>query len=364
MSGLWADEAGEAGRPLIVVIHGSMDRSAGMLKLSRQLDDNFRVLRYDRRGYGRSFPHPGPFVMDAQVDDLVGLLAGRRAVLVGHSYGGNVALAAAEQHPDVVCGVAAYETPLSWEPWWPTTTAGSAAVADAGTTEDAAERFMRRILGDQRWDALPERSKQTRRSEGAAMVSELADLRRNRPWTAGNVHVPVVVAFGSRGAAHHRQGMTHAARLLDCPLVELADCRHDAPLSDPVLFRSLVVDPLLRMVGTPWSSCLRRLRPLLRQHAQGMETSMSEPRNVHVTSLVSPKAARALTLPAQSSSEVRWVQTPNASPATISTLISLVVTFLISQAINTMITTRPRATAIPMFFAPSTVIDVMNAPYA
>ena len=225
-----------------------------MLKLSRQLDGDFRVLRYDRRGYGRSFPHPGPFVIDAQVDDLVELLAGRKAVLVGHSYGGNVALAAAERHPDLVRGVAAYETPLSWEPWWPTTTAGSIAVADPGVTEDAAERFMRRILGDQRWDALPDRSKQTRRAEGAAMVQELADLRRNRPWTAANIDVPVVVAFGSRGAAHHRRGMTHAAGLLDCLLVELADCRHDAPLSDPALFRTAIVDPLLRLVGLPWSS--------------------------------------------------------------------------------------------------------------
>ena len=225
-----------------------------MLKLSRQLDSDYRVLRYDRRGYGRSFPHPGPFVMGAQVDDLVGLLAGRKAVLVGHSYGGNVALAAAEQHPDLICGVVVYESPLSWEPWWPGTTAGSIAVADPGTAGNAAEQFMRRILGDQRWDALPERSRQARRAEGAAMVGELADLRRNQPWTAANIDAPVVVAFGSRGAEHHRQGMTHAAALLDCPLVELVDCRHDAPLSDPVLFRSAVVDPLLRMVGAPWSS--------------------------------------------------------------------------------------------------------------
>ena len=117
-----------------------MDRSAGMLKLSRRLDADFRVLRYDRRGYGRSFPHAGPFTMDAQVDDLVALLAGRKAVLIGHSYGGNVALATADRHPDLVAGVAVYETPLSWEPWWPGTTAGSIAVAEAGKPREAAER--------------------------------------------------------------------------------------------------------------------------------------------------------------------------------------------------------------------------------
>lgn len=252
MSNLWAEEAGDAGHPLVVVIHGSMDRSAGMLKLSRRLDDDFRVLRYDRRGYGRSFPHAGPFAMGVQVADLVGLLAGRRAVLIGHSYGGDVALATADRHPELVAGVAVYETPLSWEPWWPGSTAGSVAVAEAGSPEDAAERFMRRMVGDRRWEELPERSRHSRRSEGVAMVEELADLRRNQPWVATHITMPVVTAFGSLGAAHHHQGMRHAAALLGCPVIELDGCRHDAPLSHPSLFRTAVVDPLLRRVGAPW----------------------------------------------------------------------------------------------------------------
>jgi pimeloyl-ACP methyl ester carboxylesterase len=253
MSDLWSEEAGSPDRPLIVVIHGSMDRSAGMLKLSRRLDPDFRVLRYDRRGYGRSFPHDGPFTMDAQVDDLVVLLAGRRAVLVGHSYGGDIALTAAEQHPELVAGVAVYETPLSWEPWWPGTTAGAIAVAASGMPEEAAERFMRRLLGDRRWEELPEGTRQTRRAEGIAMVEELADLRRHQPWTAAHITVPVVTAYGSRGAPHHQEGMRYAADLLECPVVELAECRHDAPLSHPDLFRTEVIDPLLQRVGPPWS---------------------------------------------------------------------------------------------------------------
>jgi pimeloyl-ACP methyl ester carboxylesterase len=254
VNGLWAEEAGSAHDPLIALIHGSMDRSAGMLKLSRQLDADFRVLRYDRRGYGRSSPHPGPFTMGAQVDDLVRLLAGRRAVLVGHSYGGNVALAAADRHPDLVAGVAVYEIPLSWEEWWPGTTAGSIAVAESGSPQEAAEQFLRRMLGEERWDELPERTKQARRSEGAPMVEELADLRRHRPWAASRITVPVTTSSGSLGAPHHHQGMRHAATQLDCPLVELAGCRHDAPLSHAALFRTEVIDPLLPRVGEPWSS--------------------------------------------------------------------------------------------------------------
>ena len=261
MNALWGEEAGDAADPLVVVIHGSMDRSAGMLKLSRRLDGDFRVLRYDRRGYGRSFPHPGPFTMSYQVEDLVGLLAGRRAVLIGHSYGGNVALATADHHPHLVAGVAVYETPLSWEPWWPGTTAGSIAVAEAGQPREAGERFLRRMLGDQRWDALPERTKEIRRAEGVAMVEELADLRRHQPWVADHIQAHVITAFGSLGPPHHREGMTYAAGLLNCPVVELPGCRHDAPLSHPDLFRAVVVDPLLAMVGPPWATRVMATEP-------------------------------------------------------------------------------------------------------
>ena len=245
-SPVWSDESGPADAAVIVLVHGTMDRSAGLLRLARLLDAECCVVRYDRRGYGRSTPHPGPFGMDGQVADLVAVLAGRRALLVGHSYGGNVALATAERHPALVSAVAVYETPLSWEPWWPGSTAGANALATQGTPGDAAERFMRRLIGDERWEALPERTRETRRREGAAMVGELTDLRLHRPWRADRLHLPVVAAYGSRGADHHRRGMEHvAATVAGARLVELEGCRHDAPLREPAQFAEQVVAPLI-----------------------------------------------------------------------------------------------------------------------
>jgi pimeloyl-ACP methyl ester carboxylesterase len=246
---IWSDEAGPIHGPFVVLIHGSMDRSSGMLKLSRQLDSTCRVARYDRRGYGRSAPHDGPFAMADQVADLLAVIADRPAVLVGHSYGGNVALATADAYPHLVHAVAVYETPLSWEPWWPGSTAGAVAMAAANEPEEAAERFMRRLIGDERWEGLPERTRQTRRMEGAAMVGELADLRQHRPWTAERIRVPVLAGFGSAGSAHHQQGMRYLAeKVADARAVELKGCRHDAPLSHPAQFASLLIEPLLDLV--------------------------------------------------------------------------------------------------------------------
>jgi pimeloyl-ACP methyl ester carboxylesterase len=255
---IWSEEAGVPDAALIVVVHGTMDRAAGMLRLSRKLDDRYRVLRYDRRGYGKSNPHPGPFDMDGQVADLVELLHGRRAVVVGHSYGGNVALATATRHPELVEGVVVYETPMSWEPWWPGTTAGSVAVASEDGTDVAAEVFMRRLIGDRRWGELPERTRAVRRAEGAALVGELSDLRANAPWHPEDVTVPVAIGRGSNGAPHHQTGMARMAQLiLGAELVTLEGCRHDAPTSHPADFCHQLVEPLLERCRAPWSSRVR-----------------------------------------------------------------------------------------------------------
>ena len=271
---LAVDEAGPAAAPLIALVHGSMDRSTGMLRLSRRLDDHFRVLRYDRRGYGRSVPaggnHPGPFDMSSQVADLVALLAGRRAMLVGHSYGGNVVLSTAATHPDLVAGVALYETPLSWEPWWPGTTAGAAARATEGTPAEAAERFMRRMIGDELWDGLPTKTRDTRRAEGAALVGELSDLAANRPWAFTDVVCPIVLGYGERGATHHREGMTYLHQHFpQSTLFELAGSRHDAPLASSELFAVTIVAALAEAVGEPWSAAAAGLRAGATSSASG-----------------------------------------------------------------------------------------------
>lgn len=214
----------------MVLIHGSMDRSAGLLRLSRRLAPRWRVIRYDRRGYGRSVPHAGPFAVSEQVDDLEIVLRGRSAVLFGHSYGGNVALAAAERHPNLIRACIVYEPPLSWEPWWPGGTAGSQALADAGDLEGAAERFMQRLIGTDRWERLPPSTRRARRAEGPTMVGELTSLRRSAPWNPDRIKCPVLALYGEHGAEHHRQAtLALAASLPQSRVVAISEARHFGP---------------------------------------------------------------------------------------------------------------------------------------
>jgi pimeloyl-ACP methyl ester carboxylesterase len=247
--GIWSAEAGDVDAPLLALVHGSMDRSAGLLKLSRRLDGRCRVLRYDRRGYGRSAPHDGPFGMDAQVTDLVDVLADRPAVIFGHSYGGNVALALAERHPDLVRAVGVYETPLPWLEWWPDSTAGSQAnPSHVGSAPDeAAERFMRRMIGDQRWERLPSRTRNARRAEGVAMIGELVDIDEHAPWDPAHISVPAVSMRGSDGRSHHRRSSDHLhAVLADCPIVTIEGARHFGPNTHPDAVAAVLTDLVSR----------------------------------------------------------------------------------------------------------------------
>lgn len=244
---VWSATAGVAGAPHVVLIHGSLDRSAGLLKLSRRLDADHRVTRYDRRGYGRSNPHPGPFDIEEQVADLATVVdaapdSGEPLVLVGHSYGGNVALAFTDRHPGRVSGVVVYESPMSWEPWWPKDSAGGNAVAWQDDPQEAAERFMRRLIGDERWDRLPPATRRARRSEGPAMVGELADLRRSAPWRPDRIGVPVLALRGEHGQDHHRLGVEALGRMLsDVETAVVPGARHFGPNTHPDEVATLVV---------------------------------------------------------------------------------------------------------------------------
>ena len=226
----------------VVLIHGSLDRSSAFARTARLLAD-LDVVRYDRRGYGRSLA-AGPCLRFAdQVDDLAAIVDGRPAVLAGHSLGGVVALAFAQRHPALAPAVVAYEAPMPWEPWWPSVTAGGAAMADDSDPADAAERFMRRMIGDERWEALPSGTRDQRRAEGPALVAELRAVREpgRAPYVSEEVAVPVVAAHGTQSAPHHQAAARALAERAPLGVLEVVDgAGHGVHLTHPAALAGLV----------------------------------------------------------------------------------------------------------------------------
>jgi pimeloyl-ACP methyl ester carboxylesterase len=226
---------------VVVLVHGSLDRSSSFARTQRYLQD-CTVVRYDRRGYGRSIDAGPATTFGDQVDDLESVVDGRPAILVGHSFGGVVALALAARHPHLVRAVVAYEPPTPWEPWWAASGAGDVAL-DADDPADAAERFMRRMVGDRRWERLPADTRAERRAEGDALVGELRAVRRltGPPWDPARLGMPVLLAHGSESAERHVRTTVELAELLpSATLHVVAGANHGVHLTHAEQLADLV----------------------------------------------------------------------------------------------------------------------------
>jgi pimeloyl-ACP methyl ester carboxylesterase len=92
---------GERG-PLVLCVHGMTSSRRSWERLARHLDGRFRVIAYDQRGHGDSAEVSGPMALERGIHDAAEVAAALGEpvdVLVGHSWGGAVAIEAGEQLP-------------------------------------------------------------------------------------------------------------------------------------------------------------------------------------------------------------------------------------------------------------------------
>jgi 3-oxoadipate enol-lactonase len=122
---LWIEESGAAGAPIVLLSH-SLGSSAVMWRPQLPaLEPDWRVLRVDTRGHGRSAAPDGPYSFEQLAADLVGALdlLGIEAVhFVGLSMGGMIGQALGIFHPGrllslTLCDTAASNPPGAREIW-------------------------------------------------------------------------------------------------------------------------------------------------------------------------------------------------------------------------------------------------------
>ena len=101
--------AGTSGPPVLMIHGASANAREFNWTLAPRLDDGYRVLMADRPGHGYSERFDGAEHLDAQAAQMAGVLdqmaPGEKAVIVGHSFGGAVALRLALDRPDLVQGL-------------------------------------------------------------------------------------------------------------------------------------------------------------------------------------------------------------------------------------------------------------------
>ena len=104
----WQTPAGGGrGRP-VVLLHGLASNARIWDLTAPRLAGRFRAVALDQRGHGLSDKPDGSYAFDEMTGDLSALIAAlglALPLLVGHSWGGNVALQFAADHPDDVRGL-------------------------------------------------------------------------------------------------------------------------------------------------------------------------------------------------------------------------------------------------------------------
>jgi pimeloyl-ACP methyl ester carboxylesterase len=243
--------------PALVLLHATLSTGHQLRPLAKALASagDCRVLAPDRRGSGeRKLAEPRPVAIDEHLADLAALLdaAGiERTVLVGHSFGGILAIEAAARLPDRVAGVVAYEPPYG-SIAGPAVRAAFAELARATTAAfarggpaAAAEVFVDGVGGQGSWAALPARTRAYLVREGAGALAD-AGLTGLQPDALGRITCPVTVLLGSASEPFYRPiAAALAARVPGARRVELAGLRHPAPISEPAPVATAVREALL-----------------------------------------------------------------------------------------------------------------------
>jgi pimeloyl-ACP methyl ester carboxylesterase len=258
-SGLAVDERippdRKAGDPVVVLIHGSLDRASSFARVIRRLPD-LHTIAYDRRGYHRSRDvTPVADTLDIQIDDLFSVIGGRPAVVIGHSFGGTVVLGAAlrVEPASTIQAIAAYEPPMPWLSL-PGTRPSTSRVIDTNPAT-VSEQFFRRVVGNSAWERLSEAAKNDRRSDGPGLAAEMQSIRGDDPpFDPWQIALPSVFGRGEHSNARQRGGVQWLVdNVASSELIEFPGSGHGAHLSHPDAFAALVrrtVDRAGRSIGS------------------------------------------------------------------------------------------------------------------
>lgn len=233
-TGLDVVEMGDGAQP-VVFVHGVLDRGRSFDNVAARLRGECRMAWYDRRGYGDSIDAPGaPVGVDGHIEDLLGVLDGRPAVVVGHSFGGVTVLGAALAAPELVQAVVLYETGMAWIPEW------DDRALQALLWNDDAELEAVRMMYRGRFEQMNPDERALRLAEGRAFVVEERSVRTGgAPFDISALEPPLV--FGHSNLEPFRVVADHVAgEVRRVEIVELPGAGHNAHRSQPGPFADLV----------------------------------------------------------------------------------------------------------------------------
>jgi pimeloyl-ACP methyl ester carboxylesterase len=235
----------------VVCLHASASSGRQWRALTSQLAGRYQVIAPDLYGAGDAPPWAAE--RELSLADEVALLdpvfeaAGESFHLVGHSYGGAVALRAALACPGRIRSLVLIEPVLfglllAEDPGQPAAREIAAVRDDTTTTarrgalECAAERFIDYWMGLGAWANMPSPRQIAAAQAMSGVVGEWSAVFAERPPLSAyeSLNIPTLYLVGSQSPASARE----VARLLtkslpDVTTVEMEGAGHMAPLTHP-----------------------------------------------------------------------------------------------------------------------------------
>lgn len=227
--------------PPLLLIHGGL--SNGRLAWHRTVDalkDVHTLIVPDRRGHGRSPREPRPYTISGDAQDVLELadrLALRRFHLVGHSYGGIVALHIAGRVPERVASLHLIEPPLlALLPEDPDIAELACQTErlwrSAGTqsTAQTAEEFLTMVAGAEFVEKIKVRSVWHELVAEAERLQHEEDPREYMPPfldQLGETHPVVVYSGGRSHPALRKVAHSLAQRVPEATLIQFDEAYHE-----------------------------------------------------------------------------------------------------------------------------------------
>ncbi|HEX5578736.1 MAG TPA: alpha/beta hydrolase [Candidatus Limnocylindria bacterium] len=253
--------------PPAILLHGGPSLSDYLDSLVPELAGAVTTARYQQRGLAPSLLH-GPFDIDTHVADAVGVLDAlgwERAWVVGHSWGGHLAMHLAVAHPDRLLGLVVLDALGAVDDGGAAALGPNlmAALSDAdrarveeldarddrGEAEEAEQVEMMRILwpyyfGDPA--GAPPMPALRFQQNGAETWASIRHHFTRRTLERGlpSLHVPVLITHGERSPIPLVEAERTAALMPAARLAVHAGRGHWAWLEEPGFVRALVEEML------------------------------------------------------------------------------------------------------------------------
>lgn len=249
----------------VVLLHAMGASGAQWKRLAGYLPDHYRLVAVDHYGHGQTGAWPGPpesVTHDAEAEPVRAIIdvLGGAIHLVGHSYGGGVALRLA------ISGAVSLRSLTLLEPTAMSLLrlAGEQAlfeqirdmatgfVADVaeGREDEAWAGIVDGNAAPGTWDALPEEAKAGMRAMTHTAVGTCYGnlSQRTTPEEIATIDVPALVVCGERTPAFHRRmAEIVSERLPTGALARIPGAGHLAPLTHP--------EPVAQLIAGHLAAC-------------------------------------------------------------------------------------------------------------